>query len=113
MDTPPIACTLSGNEFAERVTLIGDINRAHLRRHEREGLTLFLTYAASATPRLRELVARERLCCTFLRFDLAVDGDTTVLGIAAPDAEATSIDALFAPFLEGASASTAEPRRER
>jgi hypothetical protein len=39
MDTPPVACTLSGAEHAERVTLIGELNGAHLLRHEREGLT--------------------------------------------------------------------------
>lgn len=115
MNTPPIACTLPGNQFAERVTLIGELNGAHLRRHSREGPTLTLTYAASATPRLRELVARERLCCAFLRFDLVENtgaGDVTVLRVEAPDVEATAIDALLSPFLEGATPSTAELRRE-
>lgn len=112
MNTPPVACTLPANEHVERVTLIGDINASHLRRCDRAGLTLRLTYAAIATPRLRELVARERLCCAFLRFDLTEGVDVTVLQINAPDAEASAVDALFSPFLEGAPPTTAARSRE-
>ena len=110
MNTPPVACTLPANEHVERVTLIGDINASHLRRYDREGLTLHLTYAATATPRLRELVARERLCCAFLSFDLTEGADVTVLQIKVPDAEASAVDSLFSPFLEGAPATAARSR---
>jgi len=99
-DDAPIACTLSPDDYAERVASIRDLNRS-LQRYDQEGLVLELHYPLDVVTRVRELVHREHACCSFLRFEIERSVTTTLLRIHAPDETREAIDAIFAPFLSG------------
>lgn len=106
--SPPIACTLTPGDFAERVAWTADLNRTALRSCHQERGTLALVYAPDAAGRVAELVRRERTCCGFLRFTLDEAADAVRLTIEAPaEVPGTEADAaapLFEPFLAGAPA---------
>ncbi len=96
---PPIACTLTGQDFGGRLAQIAALNSDALRSHTRDGLRLTLTYDLAVSDRVRALMAQEQECCAFLVFHLAEAGDAVVLTITAPDAAREMAEAVFAPFL--------------
>lgn len=100
-DAPPMACTLGGAAFADRVAWISALNRTALRSHSREDRTLRLTYAPTAAPQVHQLVAQERECCAFLRFQIDETPSGVHLRMEAPEEGRDALDALFAPFLVG------------
>jgi hypothetical protein len=100
--TAPIACTLAPGEYADRLRSITDLNRSALRTVARDGPALVLTYASTAAPRLRALVAQEERCCAFLTFRIDELPDAVRLTVLAPVEAADAPDALFAPLLSGA-----------
>jgi hypothetical protein len=100
----PIACTLPLGAYAGRVGSIAALNQAFLRSYRHVGLVLELVYEPGAAPKVRELIEQEQECCAFLRFDLHESGDEIRLTIHAPLEASEAIDAVFAPFLAGATA---------
>jgi hypothetical protein len=70
-----------------------------LRSYRRDGDTLVLNYEVAAEPQVRELVERERQCCSFLDFRLDVEPDVVRLTIAGTALTADGIAALLEPFL--------------
>jgi hypothetical protein len=68
----PIACTLSATRYRARLAEIAALSREALRHVERHGLTLDLRYEPEAAARVRQLVERERTCCAFVTFILAL-----------------------------------------
>ncbi len=105
MTTPPIACTLASDDYADRLDWIGRLNTASLRSHRQDGVILELVYDPTAGGQLRELVRREEKCCAFLRFRIDETGDAIHLLIEAPaeacDPTGAQTSTLFAPFLAG------------
>jgi len=105
MTTPPIACTLAPEDYADRLAWIGRLNRESLRSHRLDGVTLELVYDGTASGQVRELVRREERCCAFLRFSMDETGSAIRLLIEAPveacDSTGTITSTLFAPFLAG------------
>jgi hypothetical protein len=99
--TAPIACTLTADDYAERVRSIAELNRAFLRAHRRDGLTLTLTYSPAAAARVRRLVELEGQCCAFLTFRVDETADAVRLAVVAPEEAASGLHAVFSPFLEG------------
>jgi len=97
-DGPPIACTLAGGDYRERLAWIAELNRDALRAQRWDDLRLDLTYTPEAAPRVRDMVRREQACCAFLTFTLREDADATRLTIVAPEAAREGADVLFAPF---------------
>ena len=95
----PIACTLSGGDFKDRVGWIRELSAKLLRSHHRDGLMLELTYDRCATADVHDLVRRERACCGFLRFDVRESADAIHLTITAPPEAQSADDDLFAHFV--------------
>lgn len=100
----PIACTLAGDDFRQRIASITELNRVALRAHRRSGLTLTLVYDRAAEARVRDLMAKEQLCCAFLGFDLHLEDDLVSLTITAPETARTAADMIFDQFVPGESA---------
>ncbi len=100
-EAPPIACTLAPSEFKDRLAWIGTLTRDALRSHERQDLVLDLRYAPEARERVREMVRNERVCCSFLTFDLRDAPDEVRLTVTAPEATREAADLLFEQFVAG------------
>lgn len=100
----PIACTLAADDFRQRIAWITELNRTALRSHQRSGLTLTLVYDLEAEAQVRDLVAREQLCCAFLGFDLLLEFDLVRLTITAPETARTAADTIFDQFVSVESA---------
>jgi hypothetical protein len=98
----PIACTLSPDSLSDRTAWIAVLNSRFLRESRLEGNTLQLTYDAAAASRVRDLVSKERACCSFLRFAIEESVSSIELRIDAPDVDEMGVAPLFAPFLSGA-----------
>ena len=95
----PIACTLGGTDYAERLAWIASLNRDGLLGHQRRNATLELRYAQTVRDRVHELVRKESECCAFLTFAVDESGRDVRLTIAAPDRASDVADAFFEPFL--------------
>ena len=97
--TPPIACTLSGNNLRERLAAIATLMRDALQGFERRGLVLDLSFAGTAAERVREMVRKEKDCCGFLTFDLREVEQELRLTITAPEGAREAADFLFQQFV--------------
>jgi hypothetical protein len=98
-DEVPIACTLNGNDYHERLVWIAQLNRDGLQFHRRDAMTLELRYAAAVRDRVHQLVRQEAECCAFLGF--AVDESVAHVRatITVPERAAEIAGDLLAPFL--------------
>ena len=100
----PIACTLSGADFDERLAWIAEVNREGLRSFRREGASLHLLYDAAVRERVHELVRKESACCAFLAFAVADTGDGVAVTITVPDRAREHAGQLFEAFQPAAGA---------
>jgi hypothetical protein len=93
----PIACSLTAAAFQERKQQTAQIARDALRSREALAGGARLTFTATeATERnLREIIAAESECCSFLRFDLGRDGESLRLDVTGPDQAQPIIEQLF------------------
>jgi hypothetical protein len=98
-----IACSLTPGGLAQRLAGIAELNGAFLRTYRQDGRVLELTYTRTALPQVREMIRREAECCSFLRFELAEEGDLVQARITAPNVPGSTA-VLFAPFLVGTDA---------
>ncbi|MGH8062276.1 MAG: hypothetical protein ACREO7_09720 [Pseudoxanthomonas sp.] len=97
--TPDPACSLTARAFQERVGWIAALNQEFLRRSQRQGNILTLTYGAAARSQVEDMVSRERDCCAFLEFKITSAGEEVVLSVTVPTHATESADKLLAPFL--------------
>src|SRR5688572_24852801 len=81
----PIACTLNGATYRDRLASITRLADDGLLSHERRDLVLELRYRRSVADRVRDLVAQEQECCAFLRFDTEETADEVRVTISAPE----------------------------
>jgi hypothetical protein len=95
----PIACTLQGGSYQERLAWIGELARDGLRGVTRDDLRLELSYAADVASRVREMVGKEQKCCAFLNFELTETSEEVRLTITAPERAREVADALFEQFV--------------
>jgi hypothetical protein len=97
-DPTPIACSLPGAEYRERVAEIGQVARDALRdrRTIDGGARLSFDDTVDVRERLEALVAAESLCCPFLRIKLHAAGGELVLEVTGPEEAAPMIEELFA-----------------
>lgn len=102
----PVACTLAPGDFSDRLEVIAELNRDALQRHTRNDLALDLVNAATASPRVREMVRREQECCAFLSFDVLEDANSVRVRITAPETARSVASSLFEQFISKAAAST-------
>lgn len=96
--TKPIVCSLGPEDLRQRLTVIRELNRRALRGRERDGLQLKLAYDADAEAEVRELVAMERRCCSFLDFRMNQLVGRFLVTITAPTEAADSIEKIFSEF---------------
>ena len=100
-EVPVIACTLTPGDFRARLAWISELARDALRESRRDDLKLHLVYAPEAAARVREMVAKEQMCCAFLAFDLQEGADTVRLTITAPEEARVAAESLFEQFISG------------
>ncbi|TFV72624.1 hypothetical protein E4P40_20410 [Blastococcus sp. CT_GayMR20] len=107
MDDPrvPDACTLPTAEQPVRIAEFGDLFAAGLRRVDRAGPThLVLAFDPSrvAADTVRDLAARESLCCSFFTFTVTEPPGELVLDVVVPQARVPVLDGLAAMARRGA-----------
>lgn len=95
----PMACSLSADEQPGRLAWIRQLTACSLKAHRLDGTSLNLTYAGDARPDLERLVASERQCCGFLRFELRATSSGVELTIEAPVEAGADARWLFDQFL--------------
>lgn len=98
-DEQPVACTLQGGSYRQRLAWIGDLAREGLRSHRRQDLVLDLKYAPEMAGRVRDMVRKEQDCCAFLNFDLTETADEVRLTITAPERARAVASTLFDEFV--------------
>lgn len=91
-----IACTLGAGDFKDRVADIRALATRSLRTGHRRPLQLELFYDRDAIAEVRDLVAKESGCCSFLVFDLRQDDQSARLTITAPVEALPAAEVLFA-----------------
>jgi hypothetical protein len=96
---PPIACTLQGGSYQERLDWIAELARDGLHSHNRTDLVLELRFAAEVVARVREMVRKEEACCAFLAFELGEADGEVRLTITAPEKARDVADGLFEQFV--------------
>ena len=97
-EKPPIACTLTGDDFAQRTACIRQLASDHLSAVRRTPLSLELIYAPAAAAKVHDLVRKEGACCAFLTFDLREATDGIHLTVTAPEEAREAVDMLFDHF---------------
>jgi hypothetical protein len=98
-DDAPIACTLGGNDYRERLAWIAQLNRDGLQSHRRTAMSLELHYAAAVRDRVRQLARQESECCAFLGFAVHESAGQVRMTITVPERASEIASDLLAPFL--------------
>lgn len=84
--TDPDGCTLDGGEMVERVNAWQDVSsQATSRTVESTKITSEYPPEPLLVQRLKDLIAAEALCCSFLKFDLREERDRTVVELEFPE----------------------------
>jgi hypothetical protein len=112
-DDTPIACTLGGNDYHERLAWIAQLNQDGLQSHRRGARTLELHYGAAVRDRVHHLVKQESGCCAFLAFAVAESADQVRVTITVPARAEEITDDLLAPFLTTGGAETSRLNARR
>ena len=91
-------CALSAADFSTRLGWIARLNSTYLRSAERHDQLLILTYDQRAASDVRELVAREKVCCPSVSFSVAETPDSVMLGIAVSGNSRVQADDFLSRF---------------
>ena len=97
MPEPPIACTLSREDYRAQVTELRAVSECLKNVRHGEG-SVHLTYDLTAANRVRDLVQKEQLCCAFLKFEMSEDDSGLHLSITAPKEVRNFAEVLFENF---------------
>jgi len=101
METPqPLRCSLEGPEFVDRIEAWREVvQRATFRGMEGDRVVAVYPNDAQILGRLRELIAAEAECCSFLLFDVEESPDAILTEVrlpdGMPDSTRTQVVALF------------------
>ena len=94
--TPPIACTLSNDELADRSTewteLLAQVTE---REPTANGIRLGLPNTPAMAATAADLIVREVQCCAFFTFALTVDASGLRLDVSAPPEGLELVERLF------------------
>ena len=88
MDPPaqPLACSLDGTELTTRLGAWRQVVVRATTRHVEDGRVVAVyPNDPQLRDRLRELIALEGECCSFLRFDVEERPDAIVMELELPD----------------------------
>lgn len=106
-EAAPTACTLGADDLKARLDQIAKLARDHLLDQRRNGSVLHLRYAREAAPELKRIVALERDCCAFLKFELDERAKVVELTITAPTEAGDFAGVVFGHFSASPSATEA------
>jgi hypothetical protein len=109
--TPAFACTLEGPELMARIqSWQRVVNRATSRRIE--GSRLIATYPLDARllEELRDLIAAERTCCSFLEFTVEEGPDGVVTELRLPEEMPAPMKSLILGLMGDDASSAAHER---
>jgi hypothetical protein len=97
-DPPPIACSLTADEYRRRVADTGQVARDALRERRPidGGVRLTFEETVDTRRRLEAFVAAESTCCPFLTMNLHAADGRLVLDVTGPELAAPIIEELFA-----------------
>jgi hypothetical protein len=101
METPqPLSCSLEGPEFLDRIEAWREVvQRATFRGMDGDRVVAVYPNDAEILGRLRELIAAEAECCSFLLFDVEESPDAILTEVrlpeGLPDSTRTQVVALF------------------
>lgn len=95
---PPIACSLQGARYRDRIAANKVLARSLIDR-QRDGRTLTLTYPVAVAADVQRMAAAERECCAFLEFAVNVSHDRITLVITVPARAEAVADDVFAQFV--------------
>jgi hypothetical protein len=98
MSDAPIACSLEGASYRERIVEIRALFARALKTSRREGPRLHLAFDAAARAAVHEMVRKERTCCAFLNFVLTDVDSEIELTITVPNGPADNADEILAAF---------------
>jgi MerR family transcriptional regulator, copper efflux regulator len=114
MDTPPqpLACTLKGADLSGRLRAWSQVvARATSRRVEHGRVVATYPNDAQLLGRLRELIAAEADCCSFLDFRLEETPDAIVIELRLPEGVPASIAGVFGGCVSRAARPASRPDR--
>jgi hypothetical protein len=104
METPaqPFTCSLEGRELSDRIEAWGEVvPRATCRRVEGDRVVAIYPKDAQILGRLRELIAAEAECCSFLRFSLEETPDAILTELRLPEGMPDSVRARVVALFAG------------
>jgi hypothetical protein len=93
-DDVPIACSLTGGEYAGRVDRWRRVLAGSTPRHRADGVVR-IALGVDRLPELAALIVDETRCCPFFTFTLTVTHGVVQLDAAAPDDARPLLDELF------------------
>ena len=94
--TPPIACTLSSDELADRSTEWTELlARVAEREATANGIRLRLPNTPQVAATAADLIVREVQCCAFFTFVLDVNATAMWLEVSTPPDGRELVEALF------------------
>ena len=89
-------CSLSGEELMQRIAEWKELG-AHALTRENRGNQVVTTFPRreEVSTRLRELIAAEAECCTFMKFDVEERQDEIVVELRVPDEMAPMLSMML------------------
>lgn len=94
----PIACTLEGDSYKQRIAAIRALFARALKHSRRDGGHLHLTFDAAAASEVQDFIDKERACCAFLDFQLSEGDGVVKLIISVPPNAVDAAGDLLEPF---------------
>jgi hypothetical protein len=95
MTDKPIACTLNAAEQAKRAASSNALVAKEMLAAAATRRGASMTFRPEAERELRELIAAESRCCSFLEFALEPEGDCLRLTVEGPEGALPIIEELF------------------
>jgi hypothetical protein len=94
--SPPLACSLSAGELADRGRWLGRLaRRARTVEPDRAGVTVRFAADDGVEAELRELAVAEAECCPFLTIEVRAGDAELELRVGGPPEARPIIDAMF------------------
>ena len=95
--TDPDGCTLESTELIDRTAQWREVtSKALSRKVEPDRITSIYPLDDKLLSRLRELIAAEADCCSFLKFKISTGEDHTVVQVTFPEHARSLVETVMA-----------------
>ncbi len=102
--TNPNGCSLDSSEMVERVTAWREVSSYAISREvHSDRITSVYPSDPELNGRLKELIAAEAICCSFLKFNVQERDDQTVVELTFPKEARSLVESVIALPAEAAS----------